>query len=59
MGAVPREGQMTLVRDPVCGMKVDEKKTSLKSESQGETFYFCSAACKRAFDGDPRKYAPK
>ena len=38
-------------------MTVDEKKSKLKSESEGKAFYFCSAACKRAFDSDPRKYA--
>ena len=40
-------------------MTVDEKKTKLKSETDGKTFYFCSPACKKAFDSDPRKYAQK
>jgi len=43
-------------RDPVCGMMVDEAKTRLKSEHDGRTFYFCSARCKSAFDGDPHRY---
>lgn len=37
-------------------MTVDEKKTTLKSEHGGTVFYFCSAACKASFDGDPHKY---
>ena len=44
------------MKDPVCGMSVDETKTKLKSEYEGKTFYFCSAACKANFDRDPRKH---
>ena len=45
-----------MMKDPVCGMMVDEKKTSLKSEHDGRTFYFCSAGCKASFDKDPHKF---
>ena len=48
-----------LARDPVCGMTVDEKKSSLKSEYQGQTYYFCATSCKKAFDKDPGRYAKK
>lgn len=48
--------EKTMMKDPVCGMTVDEKKTKLKSEHEGKTFYFCSASCKTAFDKDPHKY---
>ena len=43
------------MRDPVCGMMVDEK-TKLTSEHDGKKFYFCSQSCKRAFDADPHRY---
>lgn len=45
-----------MMKDPICGMMVDEKKTTLKSEHEGKTFYFCSAMCKKKFDSDPHKY---
>jgi len=45
-----------MMKDPVCGMMVDEKKASFKSEHDGNAFYFCSAACKTKFDGNPHKY---
>ena len=45
------------MKDPICGMMVDEKKAKLKSEHEGMTFYFCGAACKNTFDKDPHKYA--
>lgn len=44
-----------MMKDPVCGMMVDEK-SKLKSEHEGKTFYFCSANCKSTFDKDPHKY---
>lgn len=45
-------------RDPVCDMEVDPKLAP-KSEFQGRTYYFCSLACKRAFDENPKEYAEK
>ncbi|HSB88442.1 MAG TPA: YHS domain-containing protein [Anaerolineales bacterium] len=43
--------------DPVCGMTVDEKTATLKSEFSGKTYYFCGPGCKRSFDKEPAKYA--
>ncbi len=34
--------------DPICGMKVDEK-TSLKTQKDGQVYYFCSDHCKAKF----------
>ncbi|MDA4118152.1 MAG: YHS domain-containing protein [Thaumarchaeota archaeon] len=44
------------MKDPVCGMMVDERETELTSEHDGQTFYFCSPGCKAAFDNDPHRY---
>jgi len=46
-----------MAKDPVCGMMVDEKKTKLKSDYKGKTYYFCAPSCKTTFDKDPAKYA--
>jgi YHS domain-containing protein len=45
-----------MAKDPVCGMDVDPKTAAGKSEYKGQTYYFCSAGCKRSFDKDPEKY---
>ncbi len=45
-----------MVKDPVCNMMVDEKKSKIKSEYKGETYYFCCAPCKNTFDANPEKY---
>lgn len=44
------------VRDPVCSMKVDAKKTALTSKYMNKKYYFCSEDCKNAFDISPEKY---
>ena len=43
-------------KDPVCGMDVDPKTAAGKSEFQGQTYYFCSSGCKKAFDKEPQRY---
>ncbi|MGH2882520.1 MAG: hypothetical protein ACRDPM_24905, partial [Solirubrobacteraceae bacterium] len=42
--------------DPVCGMKVD-RDMALTAEVAGETHYFCSDDCRRAFVADGVKDA--
>ncbi|MDI3297999.1 MAG: YHS domain-containing protein [Bacillota bacterium] len=51
---------MAAVRDPVCGMEFEEE-TALEMgaeviEHQGRRFYFCSPACRRAFETEPAAY---
>ncbi|MCX5999494.1 MAG: YHS domain-containing protein [Chloroflexi bacterium] len=42
--------------DPVCKMKVDEKKAPAKAEYKGKTYYFCAPGCKKAFLQNPDRY---
>ena len=44
------------VRDPVCGMDINPNTAAGKSDYQGQTYYFCSTGCKKAFDRNPEKY---
>jgi uncharacterized protein len=43
-------------QDPVCGMTVDSSKTPYRSDYEGRTVYFCSAACMARFDAAPEQY---
>ena len=45
-----------MARDPVCGMRVDEKKAAGSSVHTGATYFFCSPNCKTEFDRDPSRY---
>ncbi|HVH65725.1 MAG TPA: permease, partial [Candidatus Acidoferrum sp.] len=51
--AHPAVVRAELVRDPVCGMKVDPATAAHRAEHAGTTYYFCSAGCKQSFDKDP------
>jgi len=48
--------QDRIATDPVCGMKVDKQNPRGTYEYDGETYYFCSPGCTRAFEKDPGKY---
>ncbi len=45
-----------MAHDPVCGMEV-ASPTQHSLEYEGETYEFCSPACKDKFVADPAKYA--
>lgn len=44
------------VRDPVCGMRVDEWTATLFSIYQNKRYAFCSPRCKERFDREPAAY---
>ena len=45
--------------DPVCGMTVVADDSSYPLQHDGVTYYFCRAACRRAFEADPAAYVRK
>ena len=44
-----------MATDPVCGMYVDEKTSSLESEQGERKYYFCSTTCKLQFEKPERE----
>jgi len=44
------------LRDPVCGTVLDEKTAKFRINFEGETYYFCSASCKKKFKRHPKKF---
>jgi Cu+-exporting ATPase len=46
----------TRVTDPVCGMQVDPATAKWSAEYEGQTYYFCSAACHDKFAATPETY---
>jgi YHS domain-containing protein len=42
--------------DPVCGMKVDEKRAEFQMQFAGKKYFFCSDECRQAFQADPDEY---
>ena len=50
------KGGESMAIDPVCKMEVKESEAVATSEYKGKKYYFCAAACKKAFDQNPEKY---
>lgn len=48
----------TETKDPICGMIVN-KETALKTEKDGETFYFCGDHCRQKFLSLPAGVKPE
>jgi P-type Cu+ transporter len=46
-----------VVKDPVCGMEIEEQKAYARREHGGRTFFFCSPKCEAAFTADPGRFA--
>ncbi len=42
------------MKDPVCGMEVDEKNEPI--EHEGKKYYFCCATCRWAFENNPKQF---
>ena len=44
------------VKDPVCGMTLEEADAVSSVEHGGTTYYFCSNDCAEEFGNDPDSY---
>ena len=44
------------MKDPVCGMQVDDKKAPATSSYNGQRYVFCGQDCKDKFDQNPSRY---
>jgi YHS domain-containing protein len=51
--------EVTMTKDPVCGMQIDERQASGNADYQGQTYYFCSPGCQQKFEQNPDQYARK
>jgi Cu+-exporting ATPase len=48
-----------MVKDLVCGMKIDPSKAVATAVYQGKTYYFCSHNCQETFLKSPDKFITK
>jgi len=49
-------GGVVMMKDPVCGADVDERKIPAISTYYGRHYLFCGQECKNTFDEDPDDY---
>ena len=45
--------------DPVCKMEINAEDAEATAEFRDKTFYFCSEACKEAFEQNPERFIKK
>jgi YHS domain-containing protein len=45
-----------MTTDPVCGMKVDEKRPEFQTQFAGKKYFFCSDECRKEFEEQPDEY---
>jgi xanthine dehydrogenase accessory factor len=57
--AVPGSAARAEAVDPVCGMTVAAGSSGRPLTHDGQTYYFCSARCRREFESDPAAHARK
>jgi putative ABC transport system ATP-binding protein len=46
----------SLVRDPVCGMSVEQQNAAASQEHAGQMYYFCSRGCSWEFNKSPERF---
>ncbi len=44
------------VKDPVCGMEIEESEAKARETHNGQTYYFCSEGCRDKFVKSPETY---
>jgi Cu+-exporting ATPase len=52
----PADAGAAKVKDPVCGMSVDPRKTAHRTRVEARDYFFCGAKCSEKFIADPAKY---
>lgn len=55
-GKVEDKESRMAVKDPVCGMTIEQSDARPTSEYHGVTYFFCSTECKEEFDARPDTY---
>jgi len=51
-----RKKDETMLRDPVCGVILNEKTAKFKINHEGKKYYFCSVDCKKKFKRNRSKF---
>lgn len=44
---------MAQVKDPVCGMTIEDTEAAASKVHNGTTYFFCSEGCAKAFEERP------
>lgn len=56
LGSPPSPAPASVVRDPVCGMKVRVNPETPHAEHAGKTYHFCATSCRKRFVENPGQF---
>ncbi len=45
-----------MIKDPVCGKRINRNKAHIAIEYEKEKYYLCCPMCQSEFEKDPRRY---
>lgn len=48
-----------MIKDPVCGMDIQQNKAAAHVDYKGKIYYFCSVSCRDKFNASPQAYVQK
>ena len=46
----------SVLRDPVCGKKMNKNKAHIRITYKNKEYYLCCALCQSSFEKEPEKY---
>ena len=50
---------MAKVKDPVCGMEIEESQAEAQTTYNGQAYYFCCEQCRKTFEENPEEFVGK
>ena len=50
---------MSMVIDPICGMRIEADDAAATAEHEGQTYFFCSEGCRDVFLSSPSAYGAR
>ena len=52
-----KKGETTVLKDPVCGKRINRGKAHIVMEYEGVDYFLCCPRCQAEFERAPRSYA--
>ena len=56
VGHMGREGTESRLKDPVCGVTIEDNTARYRAQFKGKPYYFCSFECESSFKEHPESY---
>jgi adenylate cyclase len=58
-GDLRKEAAVSMVIDPICGMRIEADDAAATAEHEGQSYFFCSEGCRDVFLSSPSAYGAR